>query len=57
MDDQARELAHPEQKRAPVRLVPDQVDVARERVQVHDHVERSRPDNLIREVDAVAVFV
>jgi hypothetical protein len=51
--DQADELAHPCQEWTPVRLVPDQVDVGREGVEIHDDVHRTRPDDLIGEIDVV----
>jgi hypothetical protein len=53
MDDEARELSGVYQKLTPVRLVPDQIDVACEGVEVHGNVDRTRPNDLVRDVCAV----
>ena len=51
VEDEARELGEADEQRTPVRLVPDQVDVAREGVEVHRDVHRHptrRPDTRCR---------
>ena len=48
------ELRGADEPLAPVRLIPNEVDVASERVKVHRDVHRPRPDHLIREKDAVS---
>jgi hypothetical protein len=47
VDDETGELGDPGEGRTPVRLLPDEVDVAGEAVKVHCHVDRARADDLV----------